>query len=243
MPWIGYFDLIDRVNLFIFLDTAQLVRRSFDVRNRIKTSNGELSLTIPVKKTKNRDDTKLCEAEIDYREKWIKKHLSSIELAYKKSKFFNEVFPIINDLYNMNYTFLSDFTINIIKNIAIKIGIKTPLLKSSELSNIYEHKDELLVSICKETGCNSYLSARGSAVYIESEKPGGEFTKNGIKLYYHNFEHPYYNQLYGGFLPFMGIFDLIFNEGFEKSLEIIRSGRREQIDYQTYRDKYLIKRE
>jgi len=47
LPWIGYFDLIDQVDLFVFYDDVQLTRRSWQVRNRIKSQNGELYLTIP----------------------------------------------------------------------------------------------------------------------------------------------------------------------------------------------------
>ena len=53
-PWIGHFDLIDQVEKFVFLDNVQLVRRSWGVRNRIKTAQGELYLTIPVKKNGQR---------------------------------------------------------------------------------------------------------------------------------------------------------------------------------------------
>ena len=50
MPWIGYFDLIDQVDKFVFLDDVKLVKQSWHVRNRIKTEQGALLLTIPVKK-------------------------------------------------------------------------------------------------------------------------------------------------------------------------------------------------
>ncbi|MGB9731816.1 WbqC family protein [Calditerrivibrio nitroreducens] len=40
-PWLGYFDLIDRVDCFVYLDNVQLVKRSWQVRNRIKSPNGD----------------------------------------------------------------------------------------------------------------------------------------------------------------------------------------------------------
>ena len=36
LPWLGYFAMIDDVELFIFLDDVQLEKRSWQVRNRIK---------------------------------------------------------------------------------------------------------------------------------------------------------------------------------------------------------------
>jgi hypothetical protein len=87
-PWIGYFDLIDQVESFVFYDDVQLVKRSWQVRNRIKSANGELFLTIPIKKNKTRDELLISEAEIAYDENWQSKHLKSIESAYKKADHF-----------------------------------------------------------------------------------------------------------------------------------------------------------
>lgn len=239
IPWIGFFDLIDQVDLFIFLDNVQLVRRSWNVRNRIKTSQGELYLTIPVRKSMERSKTMLCNAQIDRDNKWQKKHLKSIEHAYKKSMHFDEVYPFLKGLIESEKNTLSEFNINIIREISFKIGIKKVFLSVSELENISGKKDGLLVSICKETGINEYVSARGSSEYIEKETPGGEFYRHGINLSYHNFTHPVYNQLFGEFLSHMSIVDLLMNAGMEESLEIIRNGRGESIDCQTFRKNIL----
>jgi hypothetical protein len=144
------------------------------------------------------------------------------------------VFPFIESLINEKTINLSEFNINIIRSIADKIGITTDYHISSKLSDIQGIKDQRVVLICKAIGCNVYLSPKGAAEYIDREKPGGEFPENNISLFYQDYEHPVYTQLYGEFLPSMSIVDLLFNEGFEKSLGIIRNGRRPPIDYATY---------
>ena len=48
LPWIGYFDLIDQVDAFIFLDSVQFEKQSWQQRNRIKTPKGLQWLTVPV---------------------------------------------------------------------------------------------------------------------------------------------------------------------------------------------------
>jgi hypothetical protein len=53
-------------------------------------------------------------------------------------------------------------------------------------------------------------------------------------VYYHDYTHPVYEQLHGDFLPYMGIIDLLFNVGFQNSLEVIRSGRKEPIHYKIF---------
>ena len=53
IPWKGYFESIDMVDEFIIYDEMQYTRRDWRNRNIIKTSNGPLWLTIPVKSKGN----------------------------------------------------------------------------------------------------------------------------------------------------------------------------------------------
>ena len=226
LPWIGYFDLIDSVDVFVFLDDVKLEKCSWQVRNRIKNSTGELLLTVPVKKTKNSLDLKINETEINNITNWQKNHLDSIYFSYKRAPYFSEVYPFLESLINSEKVYLKNLNINIIKNIAQRLGIKTKFVVASEMQGVEGKKDTRLVAICNSLGCREYFSPKGSAVYIEAHCPGGMFSEAGIGLKYQNYEHPVYAQLFGEFLPFMSIVDLLFNHGFEKLLEIIRQGRR-----------------
>ena len=75
LPWLGYFDLIDRSDILVFLDSVQFDKRSWQQRNRIKTPNGELMLTVPVL-TKGKFDQKICDVMIDQSQNFEKKHLN-----------------------------------------------------------------------------------------------------------------------------------------------------------------------
>ena len=241
IPWLGYFDLIDQVDKFVFLDNVKVVKSSWHVRNKIKTHQGEIFLTIPLEKKEGNNERIFCETLVNVREHWQKKHLRSIELAYIKALFFKEVFPFIQDLVKSDETILSEFNIRIIEKVSTRIGISRELIKASQLKNISGQKDALLVSICNEIGCNYYLSVKGSAGYIERNSPGGELVKNGISLFYKNYEHPSYNQLHGNFIPYLSVIDLLFNYGFDSSLEVIKKGRRNSIDCISYRNDFLKK--
>jgi hypothetical protein len=233
MSWVGYFDLINSVDKFVFLDDVQLAKRSWQVRNKIKTSNGEYFVTLPIEKTKHRDELTIDNAVIKGSD-WKDKFLKTIQHNYKKASHYAEIYPFIEELINYETNILSEFNINIIVKICKKINIKTEFFKSSDLTNIGGTKDEKLVNICFSIDMGEYLSPQGSAVYIELDSKGGEFTKNNIELYYHNYEPTTYKQLYGAFIPYIGIFDLLFNEGFQKSLDIIKSGHRDSIHYRDF---------
>jgi hypothetical protein len=227
IPWLGYFDLIDQVDKFVFLDDVKLEKSSWHVRNRIKTNQGDLYLTIPIKRLKSRPELVINEVLINDSVPWRKKHLRSIQQAYQKSPFFETLYPAIEQLLNNDIENLSEFNINIISSLARAIGIKTAFVRSSQMEiNPDEYKkDHRLVGMCEELGCDTYISPQGSSDYIEKNNPGGAFLHSKISLFYMNYHHPVYDQQHGEFFPFMSIVDLLMNKGSISALEIIRSGR------------------
>ena len=48
IPWKGVFDLIDRVDTFVFYDDVDYTKQDWRTRNQVKTANGSSWLTIPV---------------------------------------------------------------------------------------------------------------------------------------------------------------------------------------------------
>lgn len=231
LPWMGYFDLIDQVDIFVFLDHVQLNKRSWQTRNKIKTTNGALLLTIPIKKGLSREKTTIHRALIFQNENWKERHLKSIKFNYRTAEFFDEIFPFIKSLLLSKDEHLGDFNINIIKSIANKLGINTKLVRSSEFKNIDGRKDELLVNICKKIKCKNYLSVLGSKNYINKDNLGGAFAKSCVNLYYNQYNHPKHKQLHGDFISHLCILDVLFNYGFNKSLKIINQGRGEKSYY------------
>ena len=230
-PWLGYFDLIDQSDVFIIYNDVQLSKQSWQVRNRIKTAQGELFLSIPYLKGDNWRELLICEAKTNELLPWRKKHLKSIEGSYKKSPHFKEVFAFITDLYHPDFNTVALFNTNAITEILNKIGIDTKIILSSNISGLEGTKDLRLLNICKILQVSDYLSPQGSANYIEEFSPGGELVKGGIDVHYHNYKPIIYPQINGDFIPYLGIFDLLFNVGFNDSLRIIRAGRLESISY------------
>lgn len=224
-PWIGYFHLISLVDIFVIYNDTQLVKRSWQTRNRIKTSNGELFLTIPIKKTNARDELKIKNAEINYSNTdWRYKHLMSIKHAYKRAPFFESIFPIIEEFYKELPKYLVDLTIPIIFKILDLLRIKTKIILSDQIK-FNGKKDEALISICKNLSAKKYLSVKGSMDYILAEK--NLFKNNEIDLEWHNFKHPKYKQLHGDFIPKMGIIDILFNVGIDQTALIIKNIKNE----------------
>ena len=225
IPWLGYFELIDYVDKFIFLDIVQLNQRSWQTRNKLKNLDKEYLISLPIMKTNSQQNSFIKDALLDFRQYDFRIKLSkTIEQNYKKSNFFSEVHPFVLELIFYETVFLSEYTINIIQKIVQKLGIQTQIIVLSKTN--YEktsNKGDLILDLCQFFETNMYISPLGSKTYLQAKK--SEFTHSNINIKYQNYNHPIYNQLGENFIPYIGIFDILYNEGFKKSLEIIRSGR------------------
>jgi len=219
-PWIGYFALADRVDEFVILDNVQFDKRSWQQRNKIKTPQGPQFMTVPVK-TKGKSDQLIKDVEIlrEGDKHPLKKILSSIEHNYRRSDYFSSYFGDVVTLLDTSHTTLLSLNMAILKWSWDVLEIKTPVTRASTLA-VAGSKDELLMNICSNCGAKVYFSPPGSKIYLEHSET---FHRAGVEIVYHEYQHPEYTQLHGIFEPYMGIIDLILNEG-EKSPEIFRSG-------------------
>lgn len=234
-PWMGYFDLIDQVDVFVFLDDVQLSKQSWQTRNKIKTHQGELLLSVPLKSDATMKERTINTAHMADHLDWKGKHLKSIQGAYAKSQFFKPVFEMIEQYYKTSASTVSLFNADFIRLVCERIGVQKKFVLSSELTGIVGEKDDRVVLICKAVGSDQYLSPKGSAEYINRESEGGAFPAHGIELYYHEYQHPQYQQLHGNFISHIGIIDLLFNVGFDEALMWIRKGRKDKIYFKDFK--------
>ena len=225
-PWLGYFDLIDYVDKFIIFDTVQLSHQSWQTRNKLKVQNRELLFSIPIMKNQSKKEILIKDALINFNKFDFRKKLArTLEQNYKKAQYFNQVNSFIQELIWFDTNYLSDYNINIINQISKKIEMQTKIIILSETDYISDYKKgDLVLDICKYFDTTDYISPLGSKEYLDREV--AKFNNSNIEVFYQYYQHPTYGQLGKEFLPYIGIFDLLYNEGFEKSSKIIRSGRK-----------------
>ena len=219
LPWIGYFDMIDQSDCFVFLNSVQFNKRSWQQRNRIKGHDGVLWLTVPVL-TKGRRHQRIYEVEIASTQHFREEHIKTITRCYSKAPFFEQYIDGLSAILCRSHRLLADLNIEFTHWFCEQLGIETKMIRSSSL-DVEGEKVELLVNICGMLGADRYLSAAGSKEYIEENNL---FVPNDIDLVYHAYRHPEYRQLHGSFVPYLSVLDLLFNEG-RSSLSIIREGR------------------
>ena len=128
LPWQGYFALIDYVDVFVFLDSVQFVKRSWIQRNKIKNNDKEQWITIPVK-SKNKRFQAIKDTKIDFDHLDKKKIVNSIYNNYKKSKNFEIYFEVINKIILECDENISNLNETFIKKFSNSLGLKTKFIK------------------------------------------------------------------------------------------------------------------
>jgi hypothetical protein len=210
------------VDKFVLLDTVQFEKQSWQQRNRIKTPAGLLWLTVPVI-FRGRLGQRILDVEIREAEFW-RDHLRAVELNYRRAPFFEMYYSEFSELLQAASTALrlADLNLALLHWLSEKMGIKTPIVRSSELA-VDGKRTQLLAEICGLLAANTYISPLGSADYLLNELP--ILTERRVAVLFQHYEHPSYRQLFPPFQTHASVLDLLFNEG-EKALAMVRSGRR-----------------
>ena len=206
IPWRGYFDFIDDVDVFIFHDDIQYTKADWRNRNRIKTSSGVRWMTVPVKHAET--SQLISETRIDYTRDWITRHKRMLEASYRNSPYFEEHFQEYSMLLENNYETISDLNIAVCSWITRVLQIPTPLRRSMDL-NPKGAKTERIISILKDIGADVYLSGPTAKGYLDH----GLFREHDIGLEFKAYHYTAYPQLWGEFEPAVTVLDLLFNLG------------------------------
>jgi len=216
LPWIGFFYKALLADLVVLLDDVQFARGFTWVnRNRLKCDQGELWLTVPVKK-KGRGLQKISDVEVLDVGNWPRRFFQGISQNYAHAPYFAEHRAFLKDLMQMRWEKLVDLNVAAIYYLAGSLGIGNKVVLQSSL-RIQSQGSELLVKITKETGSDVYLTPLVSKKYVDENL----FARHGITIQFFKFIPSVYPQLWGEFIYNLSALDLLLNCG-GKSLEVIK---------------------
>ncbi len=218
LPWSGYFNLIQSVDKFVFLDDVQFEKQSWQSRNRLVQNGQEIWLSIPIKK--HALSSKINQISVNQQQNWQQKHLKSLRQAYAKSPYIDEVLSTLEPILFAPKEALMDYTIPMIKAFSSKLGLDVEWCYSSEIST-QGNRSKKLLEICQFLDCNQYLSPVGSKAYIEAD---GVFAQSNITVMYQCFQPVTYSQVKTSeFVSHLSIVDVIANIGFDQTRHYIKS--------------------
>ncbi len=207
IPWKGYFDIIHDVDFFVFYDDVQFTKNDWRNRNRIKTPNGPLWLTVPVGQSLNR---MICEVTLS-NERWAVNHYKTLRQYYGKAQYFTDYRDFLEDVYlGRKWETLSALNHYMIQTIARDfLGISTEFGDSRKY-NVSGQKFERLLDLLVKCKTERYLSGPSARDYIDPEA----LLQCGIELDYKDYSgYPEYTQFHPPFDQNVSILDLLFHTG------------------------------
>lgn len=210
-PYIGYFQLVYSVDKFVIYDDVNYIKQGWIAKNRILLNNKPHNLTLNLRGASS--FKKINEIEIgDFNYKLLK----TIQQAYRKAPYFNEVFPVVEQIIGNKEVSLSGYLAYSISQICNYLSINTEILISSRLEkNNNLHGQDKVIAICKLLNADVYVNAIGGQALYSCE----DFAKEDIALKFLDTSDIKYEQFGAEFVPWLSIIDvLMFNSTSEVRL-------------------------
>lgn len=213
LPWLGFFDRMERADLFVLVDHVQFERQNYQNRTRVKTGAGPRWLTVPVfqRSQEERIVEKLIDNQRDGKLRWGRKLFLTLKYSYQAAPYFDRYAPEIQRILDRRWERLIDLNLELLDFCRRELGIVTPLVRSSSLP-IQGAKSDMVLDLCRSVGANAYIAGLGGCHdYLDVEA----FKEAGIRIIWQDFSHPRYRQEPGHqqFVPGLSVLDLLFNCG------------------------------
>ena len=179
-PYIGYFQLINAVDKFIFYDDVNYIKRGWINRNQILVNNKSFLFSIPLQ---NASQNKLInEIQLAIDKKWLNRFYSTLESNYKKAPFFEETYQLIQSIFSSEHKYIADLSIDSVISISNHLEISTVFEKSSVtfFKSKGMEKANRLIEISKQCEADAYINPSGGKELYNK----GYFNKKDVDLFF-----------------------------------------------------------
>jgi hypothetical protein len=245
-PYIGYFQLINAVDKYILYENLQYIKDGWMHKNRVLVKNHGpkyISLNIAEKSSfKNIIDINIIDDD-----RWKRKLLRTIQQNYSNSKYYQEVYPLIEHLITIHEKNLHYYNSKIILEICNYLNIDTYIQYQNKnyiiLEKCLEDKFDLqkkdnncqlitydenynkktvrVIEICKNEKADIFINPiGGKSLYSKNQ-----FKNNNIKLFFLKTKNINYEQLSAEFFSNLSIIDVLMNCGKDRTKRLLNEYR------------------
>lgn len=223
-PYIGYWQLMEKVDQWIIFDDIQFINKGWINRNRILHPNIEKDwqyITLPLAKKNQKD--KICEISIDNQKNWFDEMLGKMSHYAKKTSYYNSTVDLFKQCVDEDGIYLSDLLIKTIHVIAKVLNIKAKIRVQSEMKlNLKEvdHPGQWALRICEIIGAKEYINPISGQKLFNKD----EYRSSGIELRFFQTEEHVYNQKRNKFVPKLSIIDSLMWESIDNLIKSTKLG-------------------
>jgi WbqC-like protein family len=205
-PYIGYFQLIAAVDLFILYDNVKYTKKGWINRNRMLQNGKDVTFSLPLRSDSDYLDIRERELAANFDRD---KLLNQIRGAYARAPYFSETFPLVEQIVRHEDNNLFRFLHHSIAKTCQHLGIGTEIRISSSVAIDHELKNQdKVLALCEEVGASTYVNAIGGTELYSNER----FRAKGIDLKFIKSKPFEYRQFGEPFVPWLSIIDvMMFN--------------------------------
>ncbi len=208
LPYIGYFQLIDSVDLFVVYDDVNYIKKGWINRNNIQVGHKSHLFSLPLQSVSQ--NKYINETQLDTNPIWKSNLLKTIQQSYRKAPFFDTVFPLLESIVGYEEQNLARYCAHSLQEISNYLQLETRFVTSSEIEKDHSVKgQDKILEICKKLHATDYINAIGGmALYDRSA-----FSDAGIALHFLKTNPITYRQFKDEFIPWLSIIDvMMFND-------------------------------
>lgn len=215
-PYLGYWQLINAVDEYVIYDDVNYIKNGWINRNNILLNGQKHLITLPLDKAS--PFQLINQVKITPNMILKQKMLKTIEAAYKKAPYFEQVFPIIQSVITEDSCLIAEALKNQFKYVCDYVGIKTKLIVSSDLikNNELKAQDKVL-HICHLLNATDYINAIGGQELYSKD----DFKKENLALYFLKTEITPYKQFKNDFIPGLSFIDIMMFNSPEQIREML----------------------
>ena len=207
-PYIGYFQLLNAVDKFVFYDDVNYIKGGWINRNRLFLAGAVRYITVPLAGASSFEKiSKIC---VKTGDEWVKSMLSSVSQSYCKAPFYKPVQDLLEGVLGSHNGNIAALAKNSIIAVADYIGISTDFVHSSVIyGNQEKNGVERVLDICRIETADEYWNLPGGRSLYSTDV----FEKNGIDLKFVDVSIQPYQQHTTEFQSGLSVLDvLMYNE-------------------------------
>ena len=181
IPYLGYWQMMAEVDVFVVYDDVQFVKQSWMTRNRMMVANEPSWISLPVKKTSHQSIINTISLSTELLPNFWKKLRRTVLTNYAKAGELDELMRWIGVLESLSFKYsnLSDFLYHQLVWVNDELELGTKLVRSSEMSVSHDlGRVDRLVAFGRHVNARLYVNAPGGADLYRKE----QFAVYGFEL-------------------------------------------------------------
>lgn len=176
-PYIGYFQLMAKVDAFVVYDDVNYINKGWINRNRINVAGVAHMVTVPLQQASQ--NRLICDIELEATPSWRDKMLKTIEQSYTRAPQFQHVFPLVERVVRHDASNLADYLLHGLTAVRDYLRLSTDIVATSrQYANAALKGQDRIIDICLQERTSVYVNAIGGMeLYTRSE-----FADKGLEL-------------------------------------------------------------